>query len=352
MSEVVIIGAGLSGLTVAYELSKYGVSSILIEGKNRIGGRINTVEGPIEMGATWFGQQHITLVKLIEELGITSFEQNTEGKISFDPGPKTALQYFDYPQGQAPSFRIKGGTSALLQKLKSKTAGLKVRYDLNVVGLKLIGNSVHISTDSGEILTSSIVISTIPPQLLASNINIEPEIENERLALMLQTHTWMGESIKFAFSYVKPFWKENGLSGMGFSQSGVIQEVHDHSNFENNFFALKGFLNPDLVRLNEEQRKELVINAMAKLFGHEAKEFISYKETLWINEKNTSIKESAPLSPHQNNGHPLLAEPLLNDRLIMAGSETSTRFPGYMDGAVNSGLRAAQETIKFTKSGK
>jgi monoamine oxidase len=352
MSEVVIIGAGLSGLTAAYALSKSGISTLILEGRDRFGGRIHSLDGPIEMGATWFGQQHVTLIKLLEEIGITSFEQHTKGKISFDPGQKATLQYFDYPQGQAPSFRIKEGTSTLLQHLKSKATASSIKYNLNVTGLHLIDDTIQILTEEGEVFTSSIVINTIPSQLFASTINIEPNIDKERRELMSQTHTWMGESIKFAFGYTVPFWKEKGLSGMGFSQSGVIQEVHDHSNFENNFFALKGFLNPDLVNLNQEDRKKLVIDSMVKLFGEEAKSFISYHESVWLNEKFTSNGESPYLAPHQNNGHSLLAKPLLNGRLIMAGSETSSSFPGYMDGAVNSGLRAANEVIQMVNSGK
>jgi monoamine oxidase len=352
MSEVIIIGAGLSGLTAAYELSKSGISTIILEGRERIGGRIHSLNGPIEMGATWFGQQHVTLIKLLEELSISSFEQNTKGKISFDPGQKAGLQYFDYPQGQAPSYRIRGGTSALIQKLKSKSTTSSIKYNLNFTGLRSIDDTIQILTEEGEVFTTSIVINTIPNQLFASTINIEPNIDKERRELMSQTHTWMGESIKFALNYTRPFWKEKGLSGMGFSQSGVIQEVHDHSNFENNFFVLKGFLNPDLVNLNQAQRKELVIDSMIKLFGEEAKTFISYHESVWLNEKFTSNGESSYLAPHQNNGHSLLAKPLLNGRLIMAGSETSSSFPGYMDGAVNSGLRAAKEAIQKVNLGK
>lgn len=352
MSEVIIIGAGLSGLTAAYELSKSGISTLILEGRDRIGGRINTIQGPIEMGATWFGQQHVTIIKLLEELGISCFEQNTKGKISFDPGQKSTLQYFDYPHGQASSYRIKGGNSTLLQHLKSISRASRIRYNLKVTGLRLVSDTIQVLSEDGELLTSSIVISTIPNQLFASSIKIEPAIDKARLELMSQTHTWMGESIKFAFSYTAPFWKEKGLSGMGFSQSGVIQEVHDHCNFENDFFALKGFLNTDLVNLNEAHRKTIVIESMVKLFGEEAKSFVSYHESVWLNEKFTSNRESPYLAPHQNNGHPLLAKPLLDGRLIMAGSETSSSFSGYMDGAVNSGLRAAREVIQFRNSGK
>ena len=55
--SVIIIGAGLSGLTAAKELSKSNVSFKLFEGQNQIGGRVRTEVHsgiPLDMGATWF----------------------------------------------------------------------------------------------------------------------------------------------------------------------------------------------------------------------------------------------------------------------------------------------------------
>ena len=79
--DVIIIGAGLSGLTTAYELKKAGVSFRILEARDRCGGRILTLYGlpPVEMGATWFGQKHIHLKALLEELEISSFVQRDPG---------------------------------------------------------------------------------------------------------------------------------------------------------------------------------------------------------------------------------------------------------------------------------
>lgn len=77
---VLIIGAGLSGLLTGYLLKKEGIPFKIIEARNGIGGRINTVYGtnnsPIEMGATWFTNQHKHLMALLEELEIDYFEQH------------------------------------------------------------------------------------------------------------------------------------------------------------------------------------------------------------------------------------------------------------------------------------
>jgi monoamine oxidase len=81
--KVVIIGAGLSGLTLAYELEKKGIRSIVLEAADRIGGRIHTKTGvngtPLELGATWFADKHSSLMTLIKELSIQKFDQFSSG---------------------------------------------------------------------------------------------------------------------------------------------------------------------------------------------------------------------------------------------------------------------------------
>ncbi|WP_373739025.1 FAD-dependent oxidoreductase, partial [Kaistella sp.] len=75
---IVIIGAGLSGLLTAFRLKKEGIPFKIVEARNRIGGRINTVLGtdetPVEMGATWLQNHHQNLITLLHELGLHAFE--------------------------------------------------------------------------------------------------------------------------------------------------------------------------------------------------------------------------------------------------------------------------------------
>ena len=80
-SKYIIIGAGLSGLTTAYHLSKLGLNDIsILEGRDRIGGRILTKNG-IDLGATWFQKHHTSLSELIEDLDLEKFDQRSSGKV-------------------------------------------------------------------------------------------------------------------------------------------------------------------------------------------------------------------------------------------------------------------------------
>ena len=82
----VIIGGGLSGLTLAYLLSKKGIHAQILEASSRLGGRIQTIKGknetPLELGATWFSDIHQNLLSLIDELKLDKYPQYSKG-ISF-----------------------------------------------------------------------------------------------------------------------------------------------------------------------------------------------------------------------------------------------------------------------------
>lgn len=73
--NVVIIGAGMAGLSAAYKMKQKGVSVTLIEARNRIGGRIFSYKFDdagltCELGAEWVGASHTRLIELCKEFGL------------------------------------------------------------------------------------------------------------------------------------------------------------------------------------------------------------------------------------------------------------------------------------------
>ncbi|OEK06380.1 flavin monoamine oxidase family protein [Roseivirga misakiensis] len=342
MHTVIIIGAGLSGLTTAFQLNKVGIECLVLEARDLPGGRIKTLDGPIEMGATWLGDQHGHLRSLLKALKIDLFEQFTHGKISYEAKHDQPIQVFDMPAGQAPSYRIKGGSSTIIHSLIEQIPNVAISYNAIVDRIEEVDQGITVYLNNGESYNSEFVVLTTPPQLTQDKIAFDPPLPESKRALMKNTHTWMGESIKYAVRYNSPFWKTKGFSGMGFSQAGVLQEVHDHCNFEESTFVLKGFLNPNLRAFRKTDREQMVISTLARLFGEEATEFISYYEHVWQNDHFTSISNPIAVAPHQNNGHSLLREPLLDGKLIFSGTESSPVYAGYMDGAVYSGLLSAK----------
>jgi len=82
-ADVCIIGAGFAGLAAAYKLKQAGKTVAVLEARERIGGRVYTQilrDGtPINWGGTFIGEGHDRLYALVEEMGMETCRQYTEG---------------------------------------------------------------------------------------------------------------------------------------------------------------------------------------------------------------------------------------------------------------------------------
>lgn len=345
MKKVIIIGGGLSGLTIAHHLRNKNIPFLILEAQDNIGGRINTVRGvldsPMEMGATWFNAIHINLIQLLEKLEINYFPQHIEGKTIFQTHSFQPPQIFYVPNSEQPSYRIKNGTFAIIEKLISIIG--KENIFTNTIVNKIIDKEDHVLLiDSlGNSYESEVVVSTIPPQICIENIQFEPSLPSELKSLMPKVQTWMSGSIKFALEYDVPFWLENGFSGTIYSQSSIAVEVYDHCNYEANKFSLVGFLSGSAINYTIQEREKLVIKQIENLFGSIVPRYISYHEKVWNNQYILSTKPNF-LYAHQNNGHDLLQLSYMNDKLFFAGTETSSIHSGYLEGAVSSANRVSK----------
>lgn len=349
MKNVLILGAGLTGLTLAYQLKKAGIAATLIEARNRPGGRIHTLyptsEAPVEMGATWLGEKHETLVGLLNELGLPVFEQFLQGYTFYEPISTSPPQVFLLPE-QAPNLRIAGGSSVLINKLLSHLAPDQLLLEQRVQKIAY-QDGVFSVESANQHFTADVLVSTIPPKLLVEKLSFQPALPTTLLRKAHQTHTWMGESIKVAITYPRAFWREKKYSGSVFSNVGPISELYDHSNAETSYFALKGFMSGSLHGATQEQRKALVFQQLQKYFGDEALQYSTYYDCVWQQEEDTFTPYFGYLLPHQNNGDPVFRDTYFDGRFIIAGTETAAAFPGYMDGAVVSGMEAAERVLKL-----
>ncbi|MEM6517608.1 MAG: NAD(P)/FAD-dependent oxidoreductase [Bacteroidota bacterium] len=352
--RILIVGGGLSGLTTAYLLSKQDIKATILEASPRLGGRIQTTTGtletPLELGATWFSDMHQNLCTLIDELRLKKFKQFSKGKSLFQAKSFDPPQEFFVPEPQSPSYRIADGTQTLIDTLANRLDNENIKLNTKVIMITDLGNELEVVTSNGQKLQVDKVILCLPPRLVGLQIQFLPELPNSISKVLPTVQTWMAGSIKFVLEYGNPFWQNSGYSGLLFSHSGIVSEMHDHTNAEENKFGFTGFLNSGAISYSQEVRKEFVLRQLTELLGNEVLNYSSYSDKVWTDEFVMSGNQ-AILRPHQNNGHPLLQNSYMNNKLFFSGTETATEFAGYMEGAIISALRVFEE-LKSNPKGK
>jgi monoamine oxidase len=164
----------------------------------------------------------------------------------------------------------------------------------------------------------------------------------------------MGRVIKINAAYHEPFWRSNGLSGQANSDSRPLSTVFDNTPPAGTLGVLVGFLDGKhadaAARLTPEERRRRVLADLCGYFGPAAAEPTAYRERDWAAEEYTRGCYGAFATPGALTrfGH-WLRTPV--GPLHWAGTETATRWAGYIDGAIESGQRAAEEAARVLDHG-
>ena len=89
MTDVVVLGAGLAGLSAARDLVRGGADVVVLEARERVGGRVEQVEvdgRPVQLGGELVGAAHTEYLGLVEELGLslTTTYTSVPGATTYD----------------------------------------------------------------------------------------------------------------------------------------------------------------------------------------------------------------------------------------------------------------------------
>ena len=125
-ADVVVVGAGLAGLTAARAIEKAGRSVVVLEARDRVGGR--TLNHPIpkghvgDVGGTWIGPTQDRIAALAKEFGVHPFAQPDAGRqVYYAQGRRTTYRDTG-PLGTAPPDPAILADVALVVKLLDQMA--------------------------------------------------------------------------------------------------------------------------------------------------------------------------------------------------------------------------------------
>lgn len=358
---VVVIGAGLSGLYATHLLQQAGQKVLLIEARERIGGRILSVsptasENRLDVGPAWFWPgMNPRMDSLLQKMGLASFPQHTRGAAVVEGQDGKIYQHQSAWEQSPSSYRIAGGTQALTDALHAAfddTVHLKTNTFLR--GLKLRPHAVELELEDASGRWSQLasqVVVTIPPRLWAQDMALEPAWPAAMVQDMQATPTWMAGQAKFVAAYPNAFWRKAGLSGDGMSHRGPLSEIHDASDATGKQAALFGFVGASpayRAGIGPEELKRQCLAQLVRMFGPQAATPLWREVHDWAQEPLTAAKEDArPLSHH-----PMYQEgmvpPEWRERVFLAGTERAPTHGGYLEGALESAELAVADLRKST----
>ena len=357
--DIVIIGGGLAGLHTAWRLQQEGLPWRLFEGRDRLGGRIESARDPsgqetgIDLGPSWFWPHQARIQTLLQSLSLPAFEQYTHGAALFEQAPGQP-PVRSQGAGAALSYRVRGGTFALVSALAEALDSERLHTGQRLEQAVREGERWTLtlaSRQGDQTLRADQLVLAVPPRLtrrFLSSAGLSAELD---VALGRQ-QTWMSAQAKFVAAYTTPFWRQAGLAGEAFSRVGPQVEIHDASPEPADRGALFGFLGvPALQRraLDEASLKHHCLNQLERLFGPEAAEpeFVVLRD--WAQEPFTATETDLREAPaHAHFPADRFARELAELKLWLAGSEFALGEPGYLEGA----LEASSRVVDGLKAGR
>jgi monoamine oxidase len=341
-TDVVVIGAGLAGLSATTALVEAGFDVICLEARDRVGGRAHTIDSHLDLGATWFWPGEPLIDDLVARHQIEVFPQSTAGDALFETADGLVHRLEGNPV-DAPAWRFTRGVGDLARRVAAALPPGTIRTHATATSVQDHGPNVVVRTHDEE-LGSRHVVLAVPPALAVENITFAPDLPRSFHRIARETKVWMGGTVKAIATYDVPFWRARGLAGSAISYAGPFREFHDHSGPEGTPAAIFAFGGAqDLA--GESDPGSAFVEQMTHLFGQEAAHPRQVVVADWRQERHTN-----PLAPSASAGTATYGDlsfrPRPGARVLWASTETAPRSAGHLEGALLAGRRAASAVIE------
>lgn len=312
-TDLCIIGAGLSGLALAAKLQAEGRNVIVLEARDRSGGRVLSQDG-YDLGPTWIWPHNHRMLALLESLGLKTFAQYASGRLVFEDAVGRIRRDLEFAT-MGGALRVEGGLARVTDTLASGL-GDRLRLACPVDCVLEEENGVSVSMAKGRIRARRVILA-MPPRLLVGLGVAVPDAP-----------TWMAGHAKLVATYPTAFWRENGLNGDAISHRGPLAEIHDASPFGTKVGALFGFAKVGAAR--QPGFRDAAIAQLARLFGQDA----ATPDDVFVKDWSVDPATATETDLTPPSDHPTYNPLPPTRRLIFAGTETSHDNGGFLEGAL------------------
>ena len=355
-TDVIVIGAGLSGLVATTLLLEQGRSVVLLEASDWPGGRILSLRDPDsgevlgDLGPTWVWPPYQPVVaQWLKRLELGTFVQFEAGNAALDFGPKAPVQFQPLP-GQHGIARIVGGPAAMIEKLVASLPDGVLLTGRTVKMVSTLGTGVTVETGQETYIADQAIVA-VPVRVAEDRISWSPALSDTLVHAMQGVPTWMSVHAKALVVYTTAFWREAGLSGRIASRSGPLAEAHDISGEAGTPAAIFGFVGwPHDVRLKDKnQLKSEIVTQLVRCFGQQADQPIHVHVEDWAdNPLICTLRDLAEPINHPDVAPGILRRPHADGRIVFGVSETADVSPGLIEGALAAGMRTAKQVLGST----
>jgi len=385
--HVVVVGAGIAGLTAAYRLGRSGYRVTVLECQRRVGGRAWTLQarfacglvaqaGParfpsdharVQRYADAFGLKLVpfypawgTVVAFLEGVRVADYRPSPEefwGYARSDQDPRAikrisasialaARHLTGRALGHRPqlTYGIRGGTELLTDAL-TNSCGAEIRlgtsverFDQDASGIRVQWSSLQ---NGGGTLRADIAICAAPLSALPK-LTFSPDISAEKHALSREVR--FSSAIRIFLQMRRPYWQDEGHNGFAVTDTlGEIWAPHFDGLESPSLLVCyaKGDLAQRLSALGDSQRIRHAISELERIFPGAGAHFehgasFCWNEQSWIRGGWPQVRAGF--------AHRAKEFRRPEERLYFAGDYAS--LPSYLnmvEGAIESGEHVAEQ---------
>jgi monoamine oxidase len=258
----------------------------------------------------------------------------------------TVLSTLEGAQNQ----RVVGGAQSMADCMRDKL-GDAVRLEEPVVAIDQRDDNAVVVTTSKGVHRGRSVILAVPPQL-ALQMSFSPVLPAQKMKLLHNMP--MGAYWKVFATYDTPFWREDGYRGEVVAPDCYMTFINDATPASEKHGVLMGFVVAskamEWLDMPQDKRDEIALRELAACYGPRAASPQKLNMHTMMEDKWSGGCPVAVPTPGQwtSLGH-WIRKPI--GKIHWAGTETAIHWSGYMEGAVNSGLRAADEVVAVLGAG-